>query len=243
MFFHTHVYYSKRVDPNLDSLKVVGSFLPDFALTSLITWDYLHKKKSILEFFAFVEKSNPELKSLLKGINYHNTLDYFTHLSYKNKTGYAYQSITPKLLSLVTKALGVGPKRALASSHNCLESGVEYFLLQEDPSLPKIVKDSIKDIDKNLLAKVMAEFYNKSQQEILNGLNTMFSFATDYDYTKIDDWTRVFVDINKYYLNIDVDKSKITEIINLCFSLTKDTYREFMEFAIASRETQIKDSN
>ena len=39
MFFNAHVYYSKKVDKNLDALKVVGSIFPDFAGTGLITWD------------------------------------------------------------------------------------------------------------------------------------------------------------------------------------------------------------
>ncbi len=243
MFFHTHVYYSKRVDKSLDSLKVIGSILPDLALTSLITWDDLHRKKGILDFSSYVEKSNPALASLLRGINYHNTLDYFTHLSYKNKTGYAYSSITPELTSLVAKALNVGEKRAFISSHNCIESGVEYFLLKEDPSLAKLVKDSLKQVNIELLTKIMAEFYKKPQNEMLNGINKLFSFATDYDFTNIDDWTRLFIDLNKYYLKVDVDKSLINEIINLSFDLTKNTYKEFMEMAIASKETEIKDSN
>ncbi|KKP80034.1 MAG: hypothetical protein UR81_C0035G0003 [Candidatus Levybacteria bacterium GW2011_GWB1_35_5] len=243
MFFHTHVYYSKRVDSSLDSLKVVGSILPDLALTSLITWDDLHKKRGILDFSTYEEKSNPELSSLLRGINYHNTLDYFTHLSYKNKAGYAYQSITPELTSLVGKALGVSQERAFTSSHNCIESGVEYFLLQDDPSLVKLVKDSLRQIDNVLLAKTMAEFYKKPQSEMLNGINKLFSFATDYDFTDINGLTRLFIDLNKYYLNVDVDKGLINEIINLSFALTKDTYKEFMETVIASKETEIKDSN
>src|ERR1035437_7836566 len=99
MLFHTHVYYSKRVDQNLDPLKVVGSFLPDLALAGVITWDDLHKKKNILEFFEYVKKSNPEYESLLRGINYHNTLDYYTHVEYKGITpGYAYSSIPNEML-------------------------------------------------------------------------------------------------------------------------------------------------
>lgn len=243
MFFHTHVYYSKRVDPNLDSLKVISSILPDLALTSLITWDDLHKKKGILDFSSYIEKSNPLLASLLRGINYHNTLDYFTHISYKNRNGYAYSSITPELTSLVAKALKVDEKRAFTSSHNCIESGVEYYLLKEDPSLAKLIKDSLRETDIEFLAKTMAEYYRKPQNEMLNGINKLFSFATQYDLTDIDNLARLSIDLNKYYLKVDVDKSLMEEIIRLSLDLTKNTYKEFIETVITTKETEIKDSN
>ncbi len=243
MFFHAHVYYSKRVDPSLDSLKVIGSILPDLALTSLITWDDLHKRKGILDFSSYIKASNPSFASLLMGINYHNTLDYFTHLSYKNKIGYAYSSITPQLTSLVTRALNVDEKRAFISSHNCIESAVDYFLLKENPSLARLIKDSFRETDIELLAKTMAKYFKKPENEMLNGINKLFSFATDYDFTNIDDWTRLLIDLNKYFLKVDVDKNLIKEIIKLSFDLTKNTYKEFMETVIATKETEIKDSN
>ena len=243
MFFHTHVYYSKRVDPNLDSLKVIGSILPDLALTSLITWDDLHKRKGILDFSSYIEKSNPSLASLLRGINYHNTLDYFTHISYKNKIGYAYSGITPELISLVAKALSVDEKRAFISSHNCIESAVEYYLLRKDPSLAKLIKDSLRETDIEFLAKTMAGYYGKSQNEMLDAINKLFSFATQYDLTNIDGWIKLFIDLNKYYLKVDVDKSLTKQVIKLSLDLTKNTYKEFIETVIATKETEIKDSN
>lgn len=243
MFFHAHVYYSKRVDPSLDSLKVIGSILPDLALTSLITWDDLHKRKGILDFSSYIKVSNPSFASLLMGINYHNTLDYFTHLSYKNKIGYAYSSITPQLTSLVARALNVGEKRAFISSHNCIESAVDYFLLKENPSLARFIKDSFRETNIELLAKTMAKYFKKPENEMLSGINKLFSFATDYDFTNIDEWTRLLIDLNKYFLKVDVDKSLIKEIIKLSFDLTKNTYKEFMETVIATKETEIKDSN
>ena len=66
MFFHTHVYYSKKVDKSLDPLKVVGSFLPDLALTGVITWDDLHKKKNILDFLIMLERIIQNINLYLK---------------------------------------------------------------------------------------------------------------------------------------------------------------------------------
>ena len=243
MFFHTHVYYSKKVDENLDSLKVIGSMLPDFALTSVITWDNLHKKKDILDFSSYIEKSEPDFVSLLKGINYHNTVDYLTHVKYKNTIGYAYNSITPKLISLVSKVFLVDEKRARISSHNCIESGVEFYLLNDNPDLAQLVKDSIKEINKQKLAKVLATFYKKSEKEMLDNLNILFSFATNYDLKDIDGWVMLWSDLNKFYLKKEANKDLVKEAIQLSLEITKNTYKEFIETAISSKNTEIKDCN
>ena len=89
----------------------------------------------------------------------------------------------------------------------------------------------------------MAKYFKKPENEMLNGINKLFSFATDYDFTNIDEWTRLLIDLNKYFLKVDVDKSLIKEIIKLSFDLTKNTYKEFMETVIATKETETKDSN
>jgi len=244
MFFHTHVYYSKRVDKNLDPLKVVGSFLPDLALTGIITWDDLHKKKGILDFFEYVEKKNPEYKSLLKGINYHNTLDYYTHVEYKNSTpGYAYSSIPDEMPLLLEKAFNVDFERAKTSSHNCIESGVEYYLLHDDPSLANLVKNAIERIDKEKLAKLLAEFYKKDEKIMLKALNKLFSFATDYNLSTLNGWLSLWVEISKFYLKKEADPKLTKEALELSFKITKATYKEFIEFSISSQDTEIRDAN
>jgi hypothetical protein len=244
MFFHTHVYYAKRVNKNLDPLKVVGSFLPDLALTGVITWDDLHKKKNILEFFDYVKKNNPEFTSLLKGINYHNTLDYYTHVEYKDKTpGYAYASIPSEMPPLLEKALGVTPQRAIASSHNCIEGGVEYYLLRDDLDLRELVKKSISQIDIENLAKLFADFFKKDQSVMFKAVNKLFSFATDYDFETTEGWLKLWTDMNKFYLNKETDPILATQAMEVSFKITKDTYKEFIEYAINSQDKEIRDAN
>lgn len=244
MLFHTHVYYSKRVDQNLDSLKVIGSFLPDLALTGVITWNDLHKRHNILEFFEYVEKNNPEYTSLLKGINYHNTLDYYAHLEYKNLTpGYAYASIPSEMPPLLEKALGVTTERARTSSHNCIECGVEYYLLRDDPDLTKLIKNAIEQIHKEKLTKLLAEFYKKDENVILEALNQLFSFAMDYNLKTLDGWLKLWVELNRFYLKKEADPNLSREVLELSFKTIKDTYREFIEYSIVSQDTAIKDVN
>ena len=89
----------------------------------------------------------------------------------------------------------------------------------------------------------MAGYYGKSQNEMLDAINKLFSFATQYDLTNIDGWIKLFIDLNKYYLKVDVDKSLTKQVIKLSLDLTKNTYKEFIETVIATKETEIKDSN
>lgn len=244
MFFHTHVYYSKRVDRNLDPLKIVGSFLPDLPLAGAITWDDFHKKKGITEFFEYVEKNNPEYKSLLRGINYHNTLDGYAHLKYKNSTpGYAYANIPNEMPHLLEKALVVNPEIAKSLSHNCIESGVEYHILYDDPDLVNLVKNSIEQIDKEKLAKLLAEFYKKEEVAMLDSLNRLFSFATDYDLKMLNGCIKFWAELSRFYLKKESDPKLIKEVLELSFKRTKDTYKEFIEYSIASQDTAIKDAN
>ncbi|MBI4097908.1 MAG: hypothetical protein HY426_02605 [Candidatus Levybacteria bacterium] len=244
MFFHTHVYYAEKVDKNLDALKVIGSIIPDLAGTSIITWDNLHKKKDILNFSSYVKKSHPAFTSLLKGINYHNSVDYLSHVKYKNSTpGYAYASATPQLIDLTQKAYNVSPERAKISAHNNIECGVDYHLLNDHPQLAELIKNSIKEIDMAGLSKLIAEYFKKSEKETFKALKIFFSIATDYDLRSIDEWVRLFVGLNKMYLKTDSNEELTRKVLELSFKITKDTYKEFIQTAIATKDTEIKDCN
>ncbi len=244
MFYHTHVYFSKRIDNNLDPLKIIGSFLPDLAITGLITWDDLHKKENILDFFAYVEKNNPKYKSLLEGIRYHNILDYYTHTEYKGSTpGYAYASIPEKLPSLLEKAINVDSKRAIASAHNFMESGVEYYLLQDNPDLESLPKNSIKQIDKEELAKLLAKYYKKDEKLMLEGLSKLFSFVISYDYKTLEGWLQFWIDGNRFYLKKETDLNLAKKALELSFKATKDTYQDFLEYVIDTKDNSIRDAN
>ena len=242
MYFHTHVYYSKRKNPNLTPLEVIGSMIPDLALTSAITWDDLHKKENLLDFFDYVEKTKPSFAPLLRGLNYHNTLDYFTHTKYKNSTpGYAYASITPELEDLVKKGFNVSDERVRASSHNAIESGVEFHILKDDPSLRDLVKDSINEADMEGLSKLLGSFFKKPENEMLKSLHILFSFATKYELVKLDGWVDLFEELNRYYLKAETNRDLARKALELSFEITKNTYKEFIESSIASEDTEIKD--
>lgn len=244
MFFHAHVFYAKRVDKNLDALKVVGSIIPDLAGTSIITWDNLHKKRDILAFSLYVKSHYPAFTSLLKGINYHNSVDYLSHVKYKNSTpGYAYTTSTRELIDLTQKAYNVSPERAKISAHNNIECGVDYHLLNDHPELAKLIRNSVKEIDMEGLAELIAKYFKKSKKEVLEALKIFFSIATDYDLRNIDEWVRLFVGLNKMYLKTNSNKELTRKALELSIEITKDSYGKFIKTAISLNDTEIKDCN
>ena len=243
MYYHTHVYYSRRIDKNLDPLKIVGSFLPDLALTSVINFNDLHKKKSTLDFFDYVKNNEPSFEPLLTGIKYHNNLDYTSHVEYKNITpGYAYSSITPQLYDAVSKT-NVSEERIKASCHNYIENGVEFHILCEEPFLESLVKDSIENTDTEKLIKLLSGFFGKSENEFRESLRVFFSFVTGYDFRDISGWVDFTVDLNKYYLKVDIDKELTKEALNIALDITKPTYKEYLDFSIALEDKEVKDAN
>jgi len=244
MFFHTHAYFSQRVDKQLDALKVVGSMLPDIAVTGIVSWENMHKRQGVLEFFAYVKKSAPEFISLAQGIAYHCALDRTSHLEYKNShPGYAYVNITPELFKLLKKTIDVSDLRARQSGHNIIEAGVNYHLLREKPELITLVNNSLLETDMPKLGKLLSDCYGKGEKEAVVAVNNFSMFITDYDLRGIDEWVRFFVDMNKYYLKIDTDEVYVKKTLELAFEITKNNWKEYLETSIASFDGEVKDSN
>ena len=243
MFFHTHVYFAKKVDKNLDNLKVVGSILPDLAGTSIISWEDLHKKKQILKFFSYVRKFEPGYLSLTKGIHYHNTVDYLSHVKYKNGIGFAFQNSTPQLVEIVAKAFSVDRKRAYMYSHDLIEAGVEYHLLNEIPALMKLVKEAVDETDMEDLAKILADYFKLSHEKMQESLKLVFEIAISYNLADMEEWVKFYMDFNKFYRKIDFDPKLSKEALELSFSITKDSYKDFLSTAISFKDMEIMDAS
>jgi hypothetical protein len=244
MFFNAHTYYAIRKNANANALTIAGGIFPDFAKTRLISWDDLHKKQGILEFSGFIQKSHPKYQSFLDGIIYHNDLDYTSHNEYKNsKPGYAYATITPPLFDLVKQALKTDDATTKSLSHNLIESGVDYHLLNQTIEPITLVKDAAGEIDMRELASILSVFYEKNEDEMFAGVKDFFAFVTRYDLRIIEEWVKLFTDLGTSYLKINVDKEHIKKALELSFKLTKDTWREYLETSIASKNTEIKDCN
>ncbi len=126
MFFHTHYYHLKQHVSDVSPLMAFGCVLPDLSLTKIINFDELHKEKLLSEFIKNLDSD------IEKGIRYHNTLDYYSHIRYQNnEPGFAYLNIPNKLPLLVEKSLGIEKKVAHVVAHNFIEAGLEFQLLNK----------------------------------------------------------------------------------------------------------------
>jgi hypothetical protein len=243
MFFHTHVFYAKQVDPAVDNLTIIGSIIPDLALTSIINWDALHKKNDIEAFRDYVKNTDPAYLPLITGINYHNTVDGLSHLQYKETIGYAYQNVSPELIALLTQAFSIDEQAARVKGHNFIESGVEMHTLQDNQDLPSLLKQAIANTDTNKLAILLASFHKKDPEEMHKSLEMYFSLATKYNLNDTNDWLILWNEISKLQFGREANEVKVREALQLSSETTKDTYKVFLETALALKETDIKDSN
>ena len=214
------------------------------AATGLVTWDNLHKKKDLLELFSYTHKTSLELTPLLDGLSYHNSLDYTSHTEYKNsKPGYSYASITPQLLELMKKTINVPDARVRTSCHNLIEAGVDYHLLNDNNDMATLIRTSIEQVDKHKLAGLLSGYYQKTEEKALWALNDFFTFATNYNLKDIDGWVKLLTDMNKYYLKIETNELYAKKTLETAFEITKDTWKEYLEFSISHPLKEITDCN
>ena len=135
MFYNTHAYLASKLYRSGEALLLIGSILPDIAITKIITWDKgLHGKENFESFFKLIEKKYPEYEFLKKGILAHNIIDDFTHKDYPGGTGYAFQN-NKELIKLLIEYYEITRKRAKVLAHNYIESAVDIYLLKDHPEI------------------------------------------------------------------------------------------------------------
>lgn len=243
MFFHTHVYYAKKMNSRLNNLVIIGSILPDFAITSAISWDDLHKRKGILEFSSFVNTNYPNQKSLLLGIQYHNIVDYFSHLKYGDNIGYAYVNSSSKLINLVSKAFSIDAKLARSTAHNFIESAVEFYVLKQNSELSSLVKNAVDKTNIKRLADIISHNDLKSSEDVKISLHEFFSLVTKYDLKNVDDWILLWEELGMHLFKKAVRKEILKEALDLSFTLVKSNHTEFLNTVISVKQPEIVDSN
>lgn len=217
---------------------------PDFAKTGLITWDDLHKRQPILDFSAFVDQTAPEFKPFVQGIIYHNNLDYTSHFEYKNeKPGYAYTNITTELFELARQALKIEDQRVRVSCHNLIEASVDYHLLKKTLGTVELIKQSSKEVNREKLTELISTYFKKDKETMAKGIDEFFEFVIGYDLRSFEEWVRLFVDLNKSYLNIVVSEEDTRKLLELSFGLTKDTWEEYLLTSISSFNNDVKDND
>ena len=238
MFFHAHLYFTQKIfNSKIDDLLVIGSILPDIAVTKIVDWNELHKSERVERFEEFVKENNQKYLPLIKGIKSHIVLDNFTHKSYKNGTGYAFQK-SPPLINLASECCGIDKKSAKKAAHNFIEIAVDILLLKDDPDLVDILKKSIKSCNKSELSKLLSSFFKKDKDAVFLALSDYFEVILRYNLSNIDGWVSLWADINNLLYSKKIDKCLTSKTIIKATHLVKNSYLEFLEDSI----TVAKDS-
>ena len=232
MFFHAHLYFSEKIfNLKQDDLLVIGSILPDIAVTKIVGWEELHKNKSVEHFEKFIKENNQNYISLIKGIKSHIALDNFTHKSYKNGTGYAFQK-SPPLVNLVSKCCDIDKKSSKTVAHNFIEMAVDILLLKDNPILIETLRKSIKSSDKGKLSQLLSSFFKKDNKKMLSSLSYYFETILKYNLNSLDGWVFLWRDINNLLFSKEIDKDLTKKTIIKATHLVKNSYREFLKNSI-----------
>lgn len=235
MFHHAHAYIASKLCKSEESLLLVGSIIPDIAVTKIIKWrgiGGLHGKRRIKSFPGFIKK-DPAYHELWEGVMAHNILDYFTHNHYQGGTGYAFQN-NQELVSLVAKYYGLGKKAARGLAHNYIESGVDILLLQDCPIIQDKLKQALRQVNKKKLSVLLGNYFNIDKDKFCDALTQFIALFTKYDFTKEENWILFWKDLEILLSLKDIESKKRKELLNMSLDIVKNTYQGFLEYSIAN---------
>ncbi len=239
MFANAHVFVAQQIlSSKIDSLAIIGSFLPDVALMKLISWDDLHKEETLQEFTSFLRKTNPDYLPLSAGISCHIVLDNLSHSYYKNAVGYAYQYATPEFMNLVSQAtLSDDPKITKIKTHSFIETAVDMLLLQQYPELRETMRNAVTKTNIKEISKLISGFFTLDKQQCHKAITDYFTLMTVYDLNKMGDYIALWNALNKLLFDKGINEVKTEEAITIAINLVKDSYQEYLNTAIEKGKT------
>lgn len=231
MFHNTHTYFASKLCKSHDNLLLLGSILPDIAVTGIIKWEGgLHGQESLDNLSRFI-KRRPAYLNLYKGIHTHNIIDDFAHTNYIGGTGYAYQN-NEELVKLVAEYYDLDKKGAQGKAHNYIESGVDILLLQEYPHIPNQIKRAIQRTDEKELSRFLGSYFNIDKNRFLDALLQFFDQFTKYDLTKEDNWNLLWADLENLLSLKNIGNQKRKQLIQKSITVVKNTYHDFLKYSL-----------
>ena len=237
MFFNAHAFVASKIYNSSSHLLILGSILPDIAVTKIIPWENgLHKRGKAINFFKFVKKDFPELIDLCKGISAHIDLDNFSHNPYNdNKEGYAYQN-NRQILKLVQNFYSLEELPANEKAHNYIESAVDILIVGRNPDIQTEIKRVINEIDIGFLARILGSFFKGDEVEFEKAIKAYFKFITSNDLGIIHGWINLWRELEKLLELPKTSDDQKKQILNLSISIVKPTYEEFLDLVIKKAE-------
>ncbi|QQG43042.1 MAG: hypothetical protein HYW45_02405 [Candidatus Daviesbacteria bacterium] len=238
MFHNTHVYIASKLYNSADELLLVGSILPDLAVTGIIQWEGgLHGKESVKSFFQFIQGNSTYL-NLYKGVYAHNILDDFTHQNYQGEPGFAYQN-NKELVQLVKRFYDLDDKGAAGKAHNYIESGVDILLLKEHPEVQNQFRKAINQVDKPQLAYLLSAYFKVDEAKFLVAILQFFELFTKYDFSKQENWVLFWQDLEKLLVLKDIGDKNRKVLIDKSLEIVKNTYQDFLNYSLTEGVKQV----
>lgn len=232
MFHHTHAYLASKLYKSEDTLLLIGSILPDLAITGSISWeDGLHGGDNDAKFTSFIEEKYPEFLHLAKGVHAHNIVDDFTHIHYKGKIGYAFQN-NKELVALISQFYELDDQKAEGKAHNFIESGVEIFLLLKNPEIQQSLKSATLQVDREKLSQILAEYFHKDPKNLQEAINRYFELFTSTDFSQKENWITFWTELEKLMKLKPIGNGKREQLLNKAQEITKHNYHEFLEYSL-----------
>lgn len=239
MFHNVHTYVTLNLYQSDESLLILGSILPDLAVTGIIKWEGgLHGKESVANFSQFI-RQYPEYTNLYQGVLSHNIVDDFTHQNYHGEPGFAYQN-NKELVQLVKKFYGLNDKEAEGKAHNYIESGVDILLLKEYPKVQEQLRKVVNQVDKQKLAKLLGSYFDIDEEKFLKALDEFFTLFTKYDFSLEDDWVLFWRELEELLSLKDIGTEKRKILLTKSIQTVENTYQDFLQYAISAGLKQIE---
>lgn len=233
MFYNAHAYVASRLHASEDSLLLIGSILPDIAIMKIIDWgNGLHGKENAKNFIKFIQVKNPNYLFLGKGVYTHSILDDISHLKYRDGIGYAYQN-NKELSKLVGQYYNEDEEMAKRKAHNYMESGVDILLLKEHPEIQGSVEKALERINLSELSALLSLYFKIDKEKFKQAISQYFDILIKFDLRNKDNWIFFWKDLNKIMELKNIEDTKIKTLLDKSTDLTKDTYRDFLQYSIS----------
>ncbi|MBI2021291.1 hypothetical protein HYS93_00195 [Candidatus Daviesbacteria bacterium] len=232
MFHNTHAYLASKIYQSEDTLLIIGSILPDIAVTKVIKWEGgLHGFDRCKDFEKFIQGYEPDYMNLYKGIYAHNIVDDITHKNYIGGVGYAYQN-NHELVGLVKRLYGLDEDRAKGVAHNYIESAVDILLLEKYPKVQQLLRNAANSIDKEYIAELLSEYFRLNKEDLEINLNKFLDLFTKYDFKDQISWVRFWEDLEKLLSLKSLTSEQRGEILITALNSVKLTYEDFLSYTI-----------
>ncbi len=219
---------------------MLGSILPDIAVTGVIGWeDGLHGKKNFIDFVKFVRREYPSLIKLSEGVISHNILDDFTHTSYKGNSGFAYQN-NKELVRLVMKYYGLGEEKAKGIAHNYIESGVDILLLKEYPDIKGKIRKVLRKFENGELFDILETYFQKEKGEFLEAFPKLLDLFTKYDLSGVNNWIVSWKKLEGFLKLKNIGDKRRNELLLKSIEIVRNTYKDFLNYSLKEGLKELK---